>query len=178
MSRGADPEALSTASSLASGARARGDGEASRTSLAWQQARAAAGATITVCTDLSKEVAKPDAEWARERLQQTRTEFERQRREQRKVLQQLIVGIKELVEQIARRATPEGPAAKRVRPLSVEICSEGDEGSEVRPTALLVAEPSGGLGFLVGVPVAGLAEAQRASPEPPSPWQPPRKCRQ
>ena len=114
---------------------------------------------LTLCTDLAKEGAKPDAEWARELLQ-IRTEFERQRREQRKVLQQLLAGIKELMEQIARRATPEEPAAKRARPLSVDICCDGDEGSEVRPIALLVAEPSEALGILVGVIIAELAEAR------------------
>ena len=64
------------------------------------------------------------------------------------------------MERIARRVKPEEPAAKRVRPINVEICSDGDEGSEVRPTAMLIAEPSGGLGILVGVPVAELAEAR------------------
>ena len=115
---------------------------------------------LTLCSELSKEVAKLDAEWVRELLQQIRTEPGRQRREQRKVLQQLIAGIKKLTEQIARRAIPEEPAAKRVRPLSMEICSDGDKGSEVRPTALLVAEPSGASGILVGVPVVELAEAR------------------
>ena len=33
---------------------------------------------LTLCTDLSKEVAKPDTEWVRELLQQLRTELERQ----------------------------------------------------------------------------------------------------
>ena len=113
---------------------------------------------LILCSDLSKEVAKPDAEWVRELLKRFRTEFERQRREQRKVLQQLIAGIKELMEQIARRAKE--PAAKRARPVSVEVCSDSEEGSEVRPTALLVADASGGLGILVGVPVAELAEAR------------------
>ena len=115
---------------------------------------------LTLCSDLSKEVAKPDAEWVRELLQQIRTEFERQRREQRKVLQQLIAGIKELMEQIARRARPEEPAAKRARPVSVELYSDDDEGSEVRPTALRVAEASGALDIFVGVPMAELAEAR------------------
>ena len=114
---------------------------------------------LIVCTDLLKEAAKPDAEWARELLQQIRFEFERQRREPRKVLQQLIAAIKELMERIARSVIPEEPAATRVRPLSVEICSHGDEGSEVRRTALLVAQPSEGLGILVGVPVEELEEA-------------------
>ena len=36
---------------------------------------------VARCMDLPKEVAKPDAEWARELLQQIRTELERQRRE-------------------------------------------------------------------------------------------------
>ena len=58
---------------------------------------------LTLCLDLSKDVAMPDTEWARELIQQIRTEFERQRREQRKVLQQLIAGIKELMEQSAYR---------------------------------------------------------------------------
>ena len=64
------------------------------------------------------------------------------------------------MERITRRVTPEKPAAKRVRLLSVEVCSDGAEGSEVRPTALLVAEPSGGLGILVNVPVAKLARTR------------------
>ena len=98
---------------------------------------------LTICSDLSEDVARPGAEWARELIQQIRTEFERQRREQRKVLQQLIAVIKELMEQIARRVTPEEPAAKRARPASVEIGSDGGEGSEVRPTALLAAEAFG-----------------------------------
>ena len=115
---------------------------------------------LILCTDLPKEVAKPDAEWARVLLQQIRTEFERQRREQQNVLQQLISGIKELMEQIARGAIPEEPAAKSARPLSVEVCSDGDEGSEVHAAALFVAEASGALGILVGVPVAELAEAR------------------
>ena len=132
---------------------------------------------LTVCTDLSKEVAEPDAEWARELLQQIRIEFEWQRREQRKVLQQLFAGIKELVEQTARRATPEEPAAKRARPLSAEVRSDGDKGSEVQPTALLVAEPSGALGILVGVPVAELAEA-RSTPRATESVDASRKCRQ
>ena len=105
-------------------------------------------------------MAKPDAEGVRELLQQIRTEFEPQHREQRKVLQQLTASIRELMETIARRATPEEPAAKRMRPLSVEVCSDGDERSEVRATALFVAEPTGALGILVCVPVADLAEAR------------------
>ena len=67
---------------------------------------------LTLCTDLSKEVTKPDAEWAMELLQKIWTEFERQRREPRKVLQQLITGSKELMKQIARPVAPEEPAAK------------------------------------------------------------------
>ena len=58
---------------------------------------------LTLCSDLSTEEAKPDAEWVRELIQRSRAEFERQPREQRKVLQQLMAGIKELMEQIARR---------------------------------------------------------------------------
>ena len=64
------------------------------------------------------------------------------------------------MERIAGRVTSEEPAAKRMRPLSVEICSDGGEESEVCPTALLVAEASGALGILVGVPVVKLAEAR------------------
>ena len=105
---------------------------------------------LTLCSDLSKETARPDVEWARELIQQMRDEFDQQLREQRKVLQHLTAGIKELMEQIARRETPEEPAAKRARPASVEISSDGGEGSEARPTALLVAEASGALGILVG----------------------------
>ena len=115
---------------------------------------------LTLCSDLSKEVTKPDMEWVPELLQQIRTEFERQRREQRKIVQQLIAGIKELMEQIARRAVSKKPAAKLARPLSVEIRSDGDEGSEVRPAALLVAEPLGALGILVGVLITESAEAR------------------
>ena len=123
---------------------------------------------LTLCTDLSKEVAKPDAEWVQKLLQQIRTEFKRQRREQRKVLQQLTASIRELMEKIAQRATPEEPAAKRMRPLSVEVCSDGDEGSEVRATALFVAEPTGALGILVDVPVADLVEARKTPRAPES----------
>ena len=115
---------------------------------------------LTLCLDLSKEAARPDAEWARELVQQIKTEFERQRREQRKVLQQLTAGVKELMEQFARRVAPEEADAKRARPASVETSSNGGEGSEVRPTALLVAEASGALGVLVGVPLAELAEGR------------------
>ena len=115
---------------------------------------------LTIYADLSKEVAKPDSEWARELLQQTQSEFERQRREQRKVLQPLIAGSKVLMEQIARRATPKETAEKRARPVTVDICLDSDERSKVRPTALLVAEPSGALSILVGVPVAELAQAR------------------
>ena len=43
----------------------------------------------TLCRNLFKEMAKPDTEWLGELLQQIRAEFERQRREQRKVVQQL-----------------------------------------------------------------------------------------
>ena len=114
---------------------------------------------LTLCSDLSKEVAKPGAEWLGELIQQIRAEFERQRREQRKVLQQLMAGIKELMEQIARRVAPEVPAAS-ARPASMEISSNGGEGSEVRPTSLLVADASGALGILVGMPAAELAGAR------------------
>ena len=69
---------------------------------------------LTLCSDLLNDVARPDAESARELIQPIGTEFERQRREQRKVLvlQQLIAGSKELIEHIARRVAPEEPAAK------------------------------------------------------------------
>ena len=113
---------------------------------------------LTLCTGLPEEVANPDAEWARELLPQMRTEFERQGREQRKVLQQLIAAIKELMERMARRGTPEEPDAKRTRPLSVDICPHGEEGAEISPTILVVAEPSGTLGIPVVVPLAELAE--------------------
>ena len=72
------------------------------------------------------------------------------------------------MEKIAQRATPEEPAAKRMRPLSVEVCSDGDEGSEVRATALFVAEPTGALGILVAVPVADLVEARKTPRAPES----------
>ena len=51
---------------------------------------------LILCLDLSKKVAKPDTEWVKELVQQIRTEFDPQRREQRKTLQQLIAGIKDL----------------------------------------------------------------------------------
>lgn len=76
------------------------------------------------------------------------------------MLQQLIAGIKELMEEMARRVAPEERAAKRVRPASVAISSDGGEGSQVRPTAPLVAEASAALGILVGVRLAELAEAR------------------
>ena len=57
------------------------------------------------------------------------------------------MGIKELMQQIARRAIPEEPA-------------DSDKGCEVRPIALLVAEASGALGILVVALVAELAEAR------------------
>ena len=63
--------------------------------------------------NLSKEVMKPDAEWAGELLHQIRTELERQRREQRKALQQLITDIRGLVEKMSRRTPPAESAAKR-----------------------------------------------------------------
>ena len=75
-------------------------------------------------------------------------------------MQQLIAGIKELMQQIVCHAIPEEPAAKRARPLSVKVCSVRDEGSEVRPIALLVAEASGALGILVVLLVAELAEVR------------------
>ena len=118
---------------------------------------------LTLCSDLSNEVARPDAEWVRELIQQTRTEFERQRWEQQKVLQQLLAGIKDLMEPFARRVPPDEPTAKRAPPASVAISSDGGEISEMRPTALLVAEASGALGILAGVPLAGLAEARSTS---------------
>ena len=114
---------------------------------------------LALCSDLSKEVAKPDAEWVRELIQRIRAEFERQRREQRKVLQQLMAGIKELMAQIALRVAPEVPS-RSARAASREISSDGGEGCEVRRTALLVADASGALGILVGVPAAELAEAR------------------
>ena len=64
------------------------------------------------------------------------------------------------METIVRRAAPEEPAAEQVRSLTVKGCCEDDEGSEVRATAVLVAEPTGALGTLAGVPVADPAEAQ------------------
>ena len=68
---------------------------------------------LTLCLDLSNEVAKPVPEWVRALFQQIGKDFDRQRWEHRKTLQQLITGIKELMEQIARRVMPEEPAAKR-----------------------------------------------------------------
>lgn len=104
-------------------------------------------------------MAKPDTEWLRELVQQVRAEFASQPREQRKTLQHLITGTKELIEKSARRAASEEPSAKRARPASVEISSNGDERPEMRSIALLVAEASGVLDILVGVPVAEPAEA-------------------
>ena len=65
---------------------------------------------LILCLDLSKEVAMPDAERGRELIQHIRTEFERQRREQRKVLQQLIAGIKELMERLRAAQHQRSPA--------------------------------------------------------------------
>ena len=110
------------------------------------------------CMDLSK-VMKSDAEWARE-LQQIRTELEQQRREQRKVLQQLISDIRKLIEKVSRRTPPAEPAAKRRRPLAVELCSDEEGEHEERPTALFVADTSGALSFLVGAPAGGAPESR------------------
>ena len=115
---------------------------------------------LSICLDLSREVAMPDADWVKELVQQARAEFDRNRREQRKTLQQLITDIKDLIKKVARRVSSKEPSAKRARPASVEISSDGGEGSEVRPTALLVAEASGALGILVCVPAAELAGAR------------------
>ena len=115
------------------------------------------------CTDLSKELTKPDAEWAHELLHQIRTELERQRREQRKVIQQLITDIRELMEDISRRTPPAEPAAKRRRPLAVEICSDKDGEHEEHASALFVADTSGALSLLVKVPVCDSPET-RSSP--------------
>ena len=111
------------------------------------------------CMDLSKEVMRPDAEWAHELLQQIRTKFERQRREQRKALQQLSNDIRELMERISRRMPPAEPATKRRRPLAVEICSDEEGEPEESPTALFVADTSGAFSFLVGVPGGDAAES-------------------
>ena len=116
---------------------------------------------LTLCLDLSKDVAQPDTEWIRELVQQIRTEFERQRGEQRKTPQQPTAGIEDLTEKIARGGASEEPTAKRTRPASAEISFDGGEGSEVRPTALRVAEASAALGILVGVPLSDLAEPHR-----------------
>ena len=111
------------------------------------------------CMDLSKEVTKPDAEWARELLQQLRIEFKRQRREQRKPFQQLITDIRELMEKSSRRMPPAEPATKRRRPIAVEICSDEEGEHEEHATALFVADTSGALSLLVGVPTSGAAES-------------------
>ena len=113
--------------------------------------------------DLSKEVTKPDAEWAREFLQQIRAELERQRREQQQALQQLIADRLELMEKSSRRTPPAEPVGKRRRPPSVEVCSDDEGGTETRATALVVADTSGALRLLVRVPAADVAEA-RSSP--------------
>ena len=64
------------------------------------------------------------------------------------------------MEKIVRRVGPEEPAAKRVRALSVQVCSEDDEDSELRAIAMFLAEPTGALGILFCVPSADLAEAR------------------
>ena len=72
------------------------------------------------CMELSKEMPKRDAEWARELLQQIRTELERQRREQRKALQQLITDIRELMEKISRWRRFRDARHRLSPPLSVD----------------------------------------------------------
>ena len=115
------------------------------------------------CMDLSKGVTKPDAQWARELLHQIRTEFERQRREQRQVLQQLTTDIRELMEKSSRRTLPAKAAAKRRRSPTVEACSDEEGEPEEHVTALFVADTSSALRRLVGVPAGDAAES-RSSP--------------
>ena len=110
--------------------------------------------------DLSKETTKPDAEWARELLQQISTEPERQRREQRKALQQLTTDIRELMEKISRRKPPAEPVAKRRRPLAVEVCSDEEGKHEEHASVLFVANTSRALRLLVGVPAGDAAESR------------------
>ena len=115
------------------------------------------------CMDLSKEMAKPDAEWARDLLEQITTEFGRQLREQRKALQQLIADIRGLMAKISRRTPSAGPAAKRRRPPSVKVCSDDEGGPEERAIALFVANTSGALHLLVRLLAGDVAES-RSSP--------------
>ena len=118
---------------------------------------------LSRCMGLSKELTKPDGEWARELLEQIRAELEHQRREQRKTLQQLIADIRELMETTSRRMPPAELAAKRRRPPSVKICSDDEGVPETRATALFVADAWGVLRLLVRVPADDVAEA-RSSP--------------
>ena len=118
---------------------------------------------LTQCLGLSKEVTKPDAEWARELLQQIRTELERQRREQRKALQQLIADIRELREKTARRTPPPEPAAKSQRPLSVEVCPDEEPEPETHATAVFLVDSKRALRLLVGMHSGATAES-RSSP--------------
>ena len=96
-------------------------------------------------------VPKPDAEGALELLQQIRTELERQRREQRNAIQQLITEIRDLLEKIAWRSPPFKPAAKKQCPLSVEVCCNEEQESEMHATAVFLADSEEALRLLVGV---------------------------
>ena len=118
---------------------------------------------LTQCLELSKEVTKPDAEWARELLQQIRTELERQRREQRKAFQQFIVDILELREKIAGRTPPPEPAAKSQRPLSVPVGSDEEPEPETHATAVFLVDSKGALRLPVGVH-SGATAGARSSP--------------
>ena len=114
---------------------------------------------LTQCLELSKAVTKPDAERARESLQQIRTKLEHQRRAQRKALQQLIADIRELREKIARRTPPPELAVKRQRPLSVEVCSDEEPEPETHAIAVFMVDSKGALRLLVGVHSGATAEA-------------------
>ena len=118
---------------------------------------------LTQGLELSKAVTKPDAERARELLQQIRTKLEHQRREQRKALQQLIADIRELREKIARRTPPPELTVKRQRPLSVEVCSDEEPEPETHAVAVFLVDSKGALRLLVGVDSGATAEA-RSSP--------------
>ena len=116
------------------------------------------------CMDLSKGLTKRDAEWGCELLQQIRIELKCQRREQRKAFEQLIADIRELVENISRRTPPADPAAQRRRPPTVELCFDDEGEPEEHPTAVFVADTSGALRLLVGVPARDAAESRGSFP--------------
>ena len=93
----------------------------------------------------------------------SRSELERQRREQRKALHQLTADIRELREKIARRTRPPEPAAKRQRPLSVGVCPDEEQEPETHATAVFLVDSKRALRLLVGVHSGATAES-RSSP--------------